>query len=116
MQHAKADAISRETGARFAIKRIVDAPRLVPRDSSLPEVVDAPLLAARLETQAKGLLGQVSFQMIEMRPHGSPMLISDRPVDRSDDFVIAQTDVPQEARSRVENHGQWPRSQMDQFR
>ena len=108
MQDADADAIALEVGLGHAVEAIFHATRCVAGDESLPGVINVAAPADGVEGDAKGISLHLRLEILQSRADGGPVLVPHRGVDGAHDLVIAQAQVAEERRVRLEVHRERP--------
>ena len=96
MEDAEANAVFKKLGAGLAIEGEGDAARFVADDFTAPEEIEVSLAAVGLEGKMERFFAGFDLHASQTESDGFPLMIPDRAVDRTHDFVIAKPDVAKE--------------------
>src|SRR5882762_2566880 len=98
MQHANPDSIPLKTAPRFAIERIPNRSIRFANDLPPPEIIDLSPLTFNVETQPERVFADFVFYVAQPRRNRRPILIPHSSVDRADNLMIANPNVPHQPR------------------
>src|SRR3954451_13755538 len=106
VENANSNPVAEELGPSLAFERVLDRAVRLARDRTAPDVIDFPVLTCHVEIEPERMFVNPMPEILEHGSDRAPTLVAHGRVNRPNDFVVADANIAQHARSRFEPHRQ----------